>query len=88
MTPRTWGGSLQSCMDKLNSYLKGWAAYYRICSGEGAAKMRVLDAHIRRRLRAYPNDWFHERMESLWMMWVRFNPPPLVSSESQMSFAF
>ena len=136
MTPRTWGGSLQSCMDKLNSYLKGWAAYYRICSEEGAAKMRVIDAHIRRRLRAiiirqkkrprflyrhlltrkvpekmaartaferrgvwnrsnrrgmtlaYPNDWFHERMESLWMMWVRFNPPPLVSSESQMSFAF
>ena len=36
----------------------------------------------------YPNDWFHERMESLWMMWVRLNPPPLVSSESQLSFAF
>jgi group II intron reverse transcriptase/maturase len=24
---------------------------------------------------AYPNAWFHKRMESLWFNWLRFNPP-------------
>ena len=37
--------------------------------------------------RAYPNDWFHERLESLWMRWVLFNPLPLVSGEEQLIFA-
>jgi group II intron reverse transcriptase/maturase len=133
MTPRNWGGSLQGCIDALNSYLKGWSAYYRICCEEGAGKMRIIDAHIRRRLRAivirqkkrprflylhllsrkvpprmaaqtafqrrgvwhrsnrggmtraYPNDWFHERLESLWLRWRMFNPPPLVLSMVQMN---
>ena len=51
MTPRTWGGTLESCMGKLNSYLKGLSAYYRICSDAGANKLATIDAHIRRRLR-------------------------------------
>jgi group II intron reverse transcriptase/maturase len=135
MTPRTWGRSLQTCIEQLNGYLKGWSAYYRICSKEGAELMKVIDAHIRRRLRvivirqkrrprflyrhlvsrgvpepmaaktafirrgiwnrsnrrgitrAYPNDWFHERLESLWMRWLLFNPPPLASGEEQLLFA-
>jgi RNA-directed DNA polymerase len=135
MTPRTWGGSLRTCIEQLNGYLKGWSAYYRLCSREGADIMRIIDAHIRRRLRAivihqkkrprflyrhlvsrgvppsmaaktafirrgiwnrsnrrgitraYPNDWFHERLESLWMRWVLFNPLPLVSGEEQLIFA-
>jgi len=134
MTPRTWGRSLQTCIEQLNGYLKGWSAYYRICSKEGAELMKVIDAHIRRRLRvivirqkrrprflyrhlvsrgvpepmaaktafirrgiwnrsnrrgitrAYPNDWFHERLESLWMRWLLFNPPPLASGEEQLLF--
>ena len=28
---------------------------------------------------AYPNAWFHERLVSLWLEWLRFNPPQRVS---------
>ncbi len=52
MTPRNWGQSLQACMQELNRYIKGWVAYYRLCSEEAARKWKYLDAHVRRRLRA------------------------------------
>ena len=50
-TPRTWGGTLERCIAGLNTYLRGWFGFFGICSGEERT-MRVLDAHIRRRLRA------------------------------------
>lgn len=50
-TPATWGRSLDACFARLNSYLKGWSAYYRVCTDEGAALFPRFDAHIRRRLR-------------------------------------
>lgn len=52
MTARTWGHSLDSCIKALNRYLGGWAAYFRICTVEGAKVFWRFDAHIRRRLRA------------------------------------
>jgi len=124
---RTWQDSIGND--------RGETPYYRICSEEGADMMRIIDAHIRRRLRAivihqkkrprflyrhlisrgvpptmaaktafirrgtwnrsnrpgmtraYPNNWFHERLESLWMRWVIFNPPPRVSRDPQLVFA-
>jgi RNA-directed DNA polymerase len=137
MTPRLWGRALNSCIQQLNVYLRGWCAYFRLCNVEGAELFRRLDAHIRRRLRAiivaqkkrarhlyrhlrsrdisktmaagaayckrgtwnksnrpgltraYPNDWFHQRLESLWARWEKFNPPPPPSSEDpQKTFAF
>ena len=51
MTPAAWGGSLEACFVRLNSYLKGWSAYYRVCTEEGAVVFRRFDAHIRRRIR-------------------------------------
>ena len=51
-TPRSWGQSLQACMEQLNKYLRGWGAYFRLCTQEEAYYFRKYDAHIRRRLRA------------------------------------
>lgn len=53
LTPRTWGKSLERCFTDLNSYLRGWEAYFGgICTGGGAYRFQTLDRHIRRRLRA------------------------------------
>lgn len=52
LTPRTWGQSLGQCLAEANRYLRGWAAYFRLCGEQGAAIFKRLDAHIRRRIRA------------------------------------
>ena len=52
LTPRTWGGSMRSCLDGLNRYLKGWYGYFRLCTEQGVDDLARIDAHIRRRLRA------------------------------------
>ena len=46
------GQSLKTCFEGLNEYLRGWFAYFRICTQTGADLFRVFDAHIRRRIRA------------------------------------
>lgn len=52
LTPRNWGRRFMACIDAINAYLRGWIAFFGICT-EGALRMlRTLDAHIRRRLRA------------------------------------
>jgi len=52
LTPRTWGQSSAACIAEVNRYLKGWIAYFRICTEESEFLLRRFDAHIRRRLRA------------------------------------
>ena len=52
LTPRSWGQPLKTCFEGLNEYLRGWFAYFRICTQKGADLFRVFDAHIRRRIRA------------------------------------
>jgi RNA-directed DNA polymerase len=52
LTPRTWGRSLEACMESLNQYLRGWSAYFRICTEAGARFFERYDARVRRRLRA------------------------------------
>ena len=52
MTPRTWGQSLDACLKELNTYIKGWGAYFRICDEEGSRSWKGIDAHVRRRVRA------------------------------------
>jgi group II intron reverse transcriptase/maturase len=51
LTPRTWGQSLQACFERANRYLRGWIAYFRICTEKGARHFQHFDAHLRRRLR-------------------------------------
>ena len=54
LTPRVWGQSLKACIEKLNSYLQGWEAYFDVCNGFSNTKhfFKQTDAHVRRRLRA------------------------------------
>lgn len=53
LTPRNWGGSLRTCILSLNAYLLGWFGFFGICDGPVTERtLRLLDAHIRRRLRA------------------------------------
>lgn len=50
LTPRNWGQSLKSCMEGVNEYLRGWMAYFSLCSVKW--DLGTVDCHIRRRLRA------------------------------------
>jgi RNA-directed DNA polymerase len=52
MTPPNWGRSITSCMAGLSRYLNGWMAHYRLCTVEAAPEFGVIDAHVRRRIRA------------------------------------
>jgi RNA-directed DNA polymerase len=52
LTPRNWGGSLESCLARINAWLRGWHGFFGIASAAEMQMMRKLDAHIRRRLRA------------------------------------
>jgi RNA-directed DNA polymerase len=52
LTPRTWGGTLDSCIARINAWLRGWHQFFGIVSAEEQQQMRRIDAHIRRRLRA------------------------------------
>jgi RNA-directed DNA polymerase len=52
LTPRSWGGTLVSCLARINAWLRGWHGFFGIASAQEMQIMRKLDAHIRRRLRA------------------------------------
>lgn len=52
LTPRNWGQSLRKCIENLNTYLRGWIGFFAICTADAEPTLKVLDAHIRRRLRA------------------------------------
>jgi RNA-directed DNA polymerase len=52
LTPRTWGGTLESCVDRINVWLGGWNGFFGIAAASEEYVLRALDAHIRRRLRA------------------------------------
>jgi RNA-directed DNA polymerase len=52
LTPRQWGGTLESCVLRINAWLRGWHGFFGIASASEQFVLRALDAHIRRRLRA------------------------------------
>ncbi len=52
LTPRNWGDSLDSCLARINAWVRGWHGFFGIASASEMQMMRKLDAHIRRRLRA------------------------------------
>ena len=52
LTPRGWGCSFPTVLDRVNRYLNGWIGYFRLCTHEGASRFGTFDAHTRRRLRA------------------------------------
>lgn len=52
LTPRNWGRSIATCVEKINQYLQGWTGFFWIVSDTEYRTLRNLDAHLRRRLRA------------------------------------
>lgn len=50
LVPRTWGQSVDDCIQRLNRYLDGWIHFFYVCTSDAVFEM--LDGHIRRRLRA------------------------------------
>ena len=52
MTPPNWGRSLTSCMEGVSRYLTGWISHFRLCTPEAVQGLGILDAHVRRRVRA------------------------------------
>lgn len=52
LTPRNWGGTIKSCLAKINAYVTGWIGFFGICTEQIERTLKGLDAHIRRRLRA------------------------------------
>lgn len=51
LTPRNWGRSMRSCIERLNEYLVGWLGFFHIVTEPQGSAMGYVDAHIRRRLR-------------------------------------
>ena len=52
LTPRQWGGTLESCIHRVNAWLRGWHQFFGIAAASEEYVLRALDAHVRRRLRA------------------------------------
>ena len=53
LIPRNRGWSLDWCVKRLNQYLEGWMNFFgRSCTDDIVFDLRVLDVHLRRRLRA------------------------------------
>ena len=52
LTPRNWGQAIATCIAKLNSYVRGWVAFFGICTEAEVRMLQTIDAHVRRRLRA------------------------------------
>ena len=75
LTPRTWGGTLESCIHRVNAWLRGWHQFFGIASTEEQQEMRRLDAHIRRRLRAIVlHHWKRQRTIALRLIALGVNP--------------
>jgi RNA-directed DNA polymerase len=52
LTRRNWGGSLESCITRINEYLTGWMGFFHPVDRVALYDLDRIDAHIRRRLRA------------------------------------
>lgn len=52
MTPPNWGQSITFCLAGISRYLNGWMTHFRLCTPEAVEGLRVIDAHVRRRVRA------------------------------------
>jgi group II intron reverse transcriptase/maturase len=52
MTPRSWGHSMRTCIQRLNVYLKGWIGFFWIVTDTEQHTLHRLESHLRRRLRA------------------------------------
>jgi group II intron reverse transcriptase/maturase len=52
LTPRNWGSTIESCINKINVYTRGWIGFFGICTSGVDRLLSSMDSRIRRRLRA------------------------------------
>jgi RNA-directed DNA polymerase len=52
MTPPSRGRSITTCMAGISRHLTGWMSHFRLCTPEAIEGLGVIDAHVRRRVRA------------------------------------
>lgn len=63
LTPRNWGSSIESCINKINVFARGWMGFFGICTRGEERTLSSLEAHIRRRLRAIQlKQWKRKRI--------------------------
>jgi group II intron reverse transcriptase/maturase len=75
MTPRSFGQSLRTCIERLNLYLLGWMGFFCICTEEVVRTLQGIDAHIRRRLRVIVlRHW--KRKRTIVKRLIRLGVPP------------
>lgn len=75
LTPRTWGGTLESAIAKINVWLAGWHEFFGIASASEQYTMQAIDAHIRRRLRAIVlHHWKRQRTIARRLVALGVNP--------------
>jgi RNA-directed DNA polymerase len=43
LTPRLWGGTLQSCIRRINAWLRGWHQFFGVASPSEQFTLRALD---------------------------------------------
>jgi hypothetical protein len=70
LTPGRWGQSIEDCIKNINQYLLGWIGFFHICTESSLQRLKFLDAHIRRRLRAIVLRHWRRRRDPLF----RFRP--------------
>lgn len=51
-TPPNGGRPVSICMDEISRYLRGWMSHFRRVTRDAVDGLRVIDAHVRRRVRA------------------------------------
>lgn len=77
MTPRNWGDSLDSCIRRLNRFMRGWLGYFGICDIKHLATLGREDGHLRRRLRALQlKQWKKKRLIARHL--IRLGSPPKI----------
>jgi group II intron reverse transcriptase/maturase len=51
LTPRNWGSSMRTCIERVSEYLVGWIGFFHIVTEPEWSTLCNLDGHLRRRLR-------------------------------------
>jgi group II intron reverse transcriptase/maturase len=73
LTPRTWGQSMDDCIQQVNAYLLGWLGFFWVAGMR--LVVRGIDAHVRRRLRAIQlKQW--SRRSTMAKRLIRLGVPP------------
>jgi RNA-directed DNA polymerase len=84
LTPRNWGGQIKTAIARINAYVSGWMGFFGICTEQVEITLKLLDAHIRRRLRAMQLRQY-KRKRTIVRKLIRFGVSPKTAWRSVYS---